>query len=304
MHRELSGLKLEDARIDAAYREKADSKRPALESALKGGLASGLLSRIIKPKLRTTEAGIIGTGTLTGGAIGQANHQNSIDSKKRAQRLLKSAMDLTKRANTHEYYPEPYHYQQQLQPQPQPASNGIMGEAIAGAGLGAVGNAAFAGKIPRWKWAGVGALSGALTGMASGKATEFMSRRAANKNDNSPGATVATLGATAGAIDGAMSPVVYKAMGTVAQRDGKLHQGVQNEVKSTPSGPIRKAFGSNTDENAFLDGVNKKKGEKFFNQKTLKASGVGMLRGGLMGATLGYGVDRLSNYVRNRYNNN
>jgi len=46
-----------------------------------------------------------------------------------------------------------------------------------------------------------------------------------------------------------------------------------------------------------LDGVNKKSGDHFFNGRALKTSALGMLRGGLLGGALGYGADRLGNYL-------
>jgi len=86
-------IRKENLISDAAYRKKSTSKAPMLDGAFRGALASGLVSKVARPKSRMGEAALIGMGTTIGAIMGQADHTNKLKAKVSAQgKLRKESM--------------------------------------------------------------------------------------------------------------------------------------------------------------------------------------------------------------------
>lgn len=278
MSGELQNLKTEDTVSDAAYRVKEKSYEPMGEGAFKGALASGIISRFLRPKgglHPNIDRGLIVGGAAIGGALGEANHRRKIIAKKKAKEILyKQSDDVTTQTSP------------------------LMG-GLAGAGLGAGLSAMTKGKSgTRGKWALAGGLSGFLGGYAGDLATNAFSKKVdeEEKRGNKLGALKAPLVfGVSGAVDGMLSPSVNKAIGYKMRNNPKMVDDIKAAAKeSGKTGIFGKVMGTDLEDRHLLEGVNHTKGASFFHKKLLGSSLKNAGRQGLIGAALGYGINKLT----------
>ena len=276
-------LKHEDNMSDASYRIKRDSHEPILNGAFKGALASGIVGRILKPKSRIAEAGIVGAGTIIGGAIGQKDHEHKIRLKRRA----KSELDLEKKSEA------------DVEDARSLATDTAMGTAIGGLG----GLMTAPKRVSNKKWAlisaGIGGAGSLLGGLVE-KGVTKANHETGDKIKENNGLAL-TMGAGM-AADGLASPYMNKYVGRMRKNrnDDSLRRGLKSEIAQHERGKglfngVAKKIGWLKDERSMLEGMSHGGTTgKFFNKtirnRALKSAGIK----GLIGATIGYGLGHLT----------
>lgn len=259
-------INIENNLSDASYREKENSLAPAATGGFQGGLASGLASRVVKPKRRLHEAAIIGGGTAIGAIAGHVNHKEKIRDKRKARAALTKTSE----------------------------DDGSFGMDVGlGGGLGGLIGAATApsGKS-RGKWGTIGAVTGALSGGVSNRAS------AAVEGEDHNTSMAAVLG-VGGAAEGLISPTSNKFVGKHVldkRKDSRSIAATRKDVAThnKNKGVLNRAsrvLGFMDDDKSILEGVRMKNGEKFFNKKLMTRSGWGGLRQGIIGAGIGKLID-------------
>ena len=81
-------LAREKAKRDASYEYGPESKEPVAKGAFNGALASGLASRIIKPKGRLGELAVVGAGTISGAIAGKKYNEEKVRLANNARKWL------------------------------------------------------------------------------------------------------------------------------------------------------------------------------------------------------------------------
>ena len=260
-------IKVENNLSDASYREKENSLAPAAMGGFQGGLASGLVSRVAKPKRRLHEALIIGGGTAVGATAGQLNHKDKIKDKRKARASLTKTSE----------------------------EDGSLGMDVGlGGGLGGIIGAATSPKgKSRGKWGTMGAITGALSGGVSNRASAAVEGEEKNTN------MAAVLGVGA-AAEGALSQSANKFVGRhilnpVKDRESIVATRADVINHHRNKGILNRAsriLGFMDDDKSILEGVKMKEGQKFFDKKLMARSGWGGLRQGIVGAGIGHLIDR------------